>query len=184
MKVYGQLETAQFETFTNAGKPAASSYAYRVIWISDLSQLFVSDGATWLSFIPTASSRLSSMYDIVIGSAAQVTSGVATHSTWASAISAASATNNVFVLAGTWAETVSISKQLNITGVGYGSYVNGAITFTSAADRSMLRGIRTSESVTLDSGADEILATDIWFATGKTFVDNGEGNFCQGFVAT
>ena len=85
---------------------------------------------------------------------------------------------------GTWAETVSISKQLNITGVGYGSYVNGAITFTSAADRSMLRGIRTSESVTLDSGADEILATDIWFATGKTFVDNGEGNFCQGFVAT
>jgi len=47
MKVYGALESAQIEWFTNAGKPAASSYPYRVIYVTDLKQIQVSDGTNW-----------------------------------------------------------------------------------------------------------------------------------------
>ncbi len=47
MKVYGALEVAQLEWFTNAGKPAASSYPYRAIYVSDLKQIQVSDGTNW-----------------------------------------------------------------------------------------------------------------------------------------
>lgn len=47
MKVYGALEAAQIEWFTNAGKPAASSYPFRVIYVTDLKQIQVSDGTNW-----------------------------------------------------------------------------------------------------------------------------------------
>lgn len=49
MKIYSALEVAQLEWFTNAGKPAASSYPYRVIWVSDLKQVQVSDGSQWVA---------------------------------------------------------------------------------------------------------------------------------------
>lgn len=48
MKVYGGLEVAQLEWFTDAGKPAASSYPYRVIWVTDKKQVQVSDGTNWM----------------------------------------------------------------------------------------------------------------------------------------
>lgn len=47
MRVYGALESAQIEWFTNAGKPAASSYPFRVIYVTDLKQIQVSDGTNW-----------------------------------------------------------------------------------------------------------------------------------------
>ena len=47
MKVYGALEAAQIEWFTNAGKPSASSYPFRVIYVTDLKQIQVSDGTNW-----------------------------------------------------------------------------------------------------------------------------------------
>jgi microcystin-dependent protein len=56
-KIYGALEVAQLEWFTNAGKPAASSYPYRVIYVTDLKQIQVSDGTNWLpSNLNTATS--------------------------------------------------------------------------------------------------------------------------------
>lgn len=51
MKVYGALQVAQLEWFTEAGKPAASSYPYRVIFNTDSNQVQVSDGTNWKSGI-------------------------------------------------------------------------------------------------------------------------------------
>lgn len=47
MKVYGKLEVAQLEWFTDATKPAASSYPYRIIFVTDLVQIQISDGTNW-----------------------------------------------------------------------------------------------------------------------------------------
>lgn len=49
MKVYGALESAQIEWFTNAGKPSPTSYPFRVIWVTDLKQVQVSDGSQWIA---------------------------------------------------------------------------------------------------------------------------------------
>ena len=57
MKVLGALESAQLEWFTDAGKPAASSYVYRVIYVSDLKQIQVSDGTNWIPFVNTSTSQ-------------------------------------------------------------------------------------------------------------------------------
>lgn len=49
MKVYGPLEVAQLEWFTNAGKPAAANYPFRVIYVTDRKQIQVSDGTNWIA---------------------------------------------------------------------------------------------------------------------------------------
>lgn len=49
MKLYGPLEVAQIEWFLNSGKPAASNYPYRVIWVTDQKVAQVSDGTNWVN---------------------------------------------------------------------------------------------------------------------------------------
>ena len=56
-KIYGALEVAQLEWFTDTGKPAASSYIYRVIYVSDLKQVMVSDGSNWIPFLNTSTNQ-------------------------------------------------------------------------------------------------------------------------------
>lgn len=182
MKVMGMLEVAQIEAFTNAGKPAASSYAYRVIWISDLSQLYVSDGTNWLAFAPSSSSRLNALYQVVIGSAAQVTSGVATHSTWAAGLAAAAANDVVLILPGTWTENATLDVSgVTIQGAGYGSYLNGTLTVTTNAGASRIFGLHVGDNITYNTGSSSCKMYDIWLAGGKTLTDNGTGNLLEVF---
>lgn len=128
--------------------------------------------------------KVTAVWDFIIGSGAQVTSGAATHSTWASAIAAASAGDTIKVLEGSWTENVTVDKQLHIEGNGYGSYLNGSLTFNSSSDRSYVSLIRLADNVTLNSGADLIKVESVWLASGKTFIDNGTGNLVEGFQET
>lgn len=169
--------SAKLENYTDAGKPAAGN-AGRLIWITDLTVLKYDTGSTWVAIAPGTTSAI---YDAIVGSSAQVTAGTATHSTWASAIAAVSAGDTIKILEGSWTENVTVSKQLNIIGNGYGSYLDGTLTFNSSSDRSKLEAIRMSGDLTLDSGADLISVSDVWFAANKTFVDNGTGNVLSGF---
>ncbi len=171
--------SAKIESYTNSGKPAFGN-AGRIIWVTDIPELEIDSGTAWISV--AVGSRINSIYDFVIGSTAQVASGVATHDTWAGAIAAASAGDSIKVLEGTWTENVSVDKQLRIEGNGYGSNLTGSITFTSTADRSYLSLVRASDSVTINSGANLIKVESVWLASGKTFVDNGTGNLVEGFT--
>ncbi len=173
--------SAKIESYTNGSKPAFGN-AGRIIWVTDIPELEIDSGTAWISI--TVGARINAFFDFVIGSTAQVASGVATHDTWAGAIGAASAGDSIKVLEGTWTENVSVSKQLHIEGNGYGSNLTGSITFTNAADRSYLSLVRASLDITLDSGADLINVENVWLASGKTFVDNGTGNLVQGFQET
>lgn len=168
--------SARLENYTDGSKPSAAN-AGRLIWTTDISKLQVDTGASWVQI----NTSLTNIFDFVIGSAAQVTAGTATHSTWASAIAAASAGDTIQVLEGTWTENVTVDKQLHIEGNGYGTNLTGSITFSSSSDKSSLDNVRMSDNLTLDSGADLISVNNIWFATGKSFVDNGTGNLLSGF---
>jgi len=123
-----------------------------------------------------AASPTLKLFNIILGSASEVTAGEATHSTWAAAIAAASAGDRIKVLPGSWTENVSVNKKLLIEGCGPSSILTGTITFTSAADYSVLSHIRATDTVTLDSGADGIIVSQIFLAVNKSFTDNGSGN--------
>lgn len=176
--------SAKFENYTDAGKPAFGNPG-RLIWVTDLVSLAVDTGSSWGIIGGAATTaRVSAVWDFVIGSTAQVTTGAATHDTWAGAIAAASAGDTIKVLEGTWTEDVTVDKQLHIEGNGYGSNLTGSITFTNAADRSYLSLVRASNNITLNSGADLIKVESVWLASGKTFIDNGTGNLVEGFQET
>lgn len=170
----GQL-SARVENYTFAGLPAVGN-AGRLAYASDQQKLYADTGAVWAPLTPTATS----VYDIVIGSAAEVTSGRATHSTWAAGIAAAVAGQVVRGLAGTWVENVTVTKQLKIEGSGYGTYINGTLTCDSASDNSDIQSLRVNGDITLNTGADGIFISKVYLPSANTFVDNGVGNLLEG----
>jgi len=179
----GTLSTAlnqisgRLENYADASKPAFGN-AGRVAWITDVGALKVDTGSAWATIATnSAADRLLAMYDAVVGSAGEVSSGVATHSSLTSAIAAVSAGASIFILDGTFTETISIDKQLYIVGKGKASILDGTVTFTSGSDQSTVKDLRITEDITFDSGADGNFLIDCFQATSKTVTDNGDNNF-------
>jgi hypothetical protein len=48
LRLFGELIAAQLEPFTLGTRPAASSYPNRIIWLTDLKEVQVSDGTAWV----------------------------------------------------------------------------------------------------------------------------------------
>jgi hypothetical protein len=123
------------------------------------------------STVVWADNPLTSQFNVIIGSAAQVTAGTATHSTFASYTQADG--DRVLVLPGyATNETWTITKKLFIQGQGNTSYIQGAITFSTGASKSRLAGIRTAADITINSGITGIYVSDVWFNGTFTFTDN------------
>jgi pectin methylesterase-like acyl-CoA thioesterase len=102
-------------------------------------------------------------YDLVVDAA-----GGGDHTTIGAAITAASAGDSIIIVKGTYAENVTVSKQLFIQGRGRGSFIDGTVTFDSSSDYSTLKDVKVGGDVTLQSGADGIRA-DILFENGFQF---------------
>lgn len=173
--------SSRLENYTNATKPNFGN-AGRAIWVTDVPEIQIDSGAAWISL--AVGNRVGALYDFVVGTAGQVAAGIATHSTWASAIAAAVAGQSIKILEGTWVENVTITKQLYIEGNGYGSYLNGSFTFDTSSDRSYLTRIRVNDNITLNSAVTLCKVDDSWLPSGKSFVDNGTGNLVEGFQET
>ena len=118
-----------------------------------------------------ASNPLTAQYNVVLGSASDVTAGTATNSTFASITQADGM--RILVLP-TYAtnEVWSLTKKLWIQGLGVTSSVQGAITAAAGASDSRLAGIEAQADITINSGVTGIFMTDIWFTGSHTFVDN------------
>lgn len=139
---------------------------------STAGQFLASNG----SAVVWTSNPLSAQYNVILGSAAQVTAGTATHSTFASVTQADG--DRVLVLpAYATTEAWSITKKLYVTGLGETSVITGTLTFTSTADYSYVTNLKVTDTVTLNSGADGINVSNIFLASGKSFTDNGSGNY-------
>lgn len=117
-------------------------------------------------------------YDAIIGSAAQVTAGTATHSTWASAIAAVSAQGTIKVNKGAWTENVSINKELNIIGSGYRTQLTGTLSFV-AASYCVVKGINFSGNLSFDSSSNGNTITECFTGASATQTDNGAGNYLE-----
>lgn len=126
-------------------------------------------------------SSINTLYERVVGSATDVTNGVATDSTIAAAITAASAGDSILILNSyTGTENITVSKQLNIAGQGKGSFINGTVTFDSSSDKSTFSNVRVAGKVTLDSGADQCFLGNIWSdqtTVSGAIVDNSTDSF-------
>ncbi len=133
-------------------------------------QTFSASGSGGSTTISTVNG---SKYNRIVGSASQVSSGLATDSTIVGAIAAASSGNNILILAGTFTETVVCAKQLVIEGSGYSSRLNGSWTFSTGASYSSLSSIRVGGNITINSAVVGLMCgPNLWFDSTYTFVDN------------
>lgn len=169
--------SGRLENYVDASKPAFGN-AGRAIWVTDVGAIKVDTGAAWTTLAANAAAdRLLAMYDAVVGSAGQVSSGVATHSSINTAIGALSAGQSMFILAGTYTENVSLDKQLVIKGEGKGSIISGTWTCTSGSDQSDIQSLKVTDNITFNSGSVGNFMTFVHQATGKTLTDSGTDNY-------
>lgn len=134
-------------------------------------QFLATDGAYNMSWDTPAGGK--TLFFAVVGSAAQVTAKVATHSSLQAAINAAPSGQSIFILNGTYTENITLNKQLGIMGQGRGCVVNGTWNIQAGSDYSMIKFVKFMDNVTIDSGAIGNIVSDFWIANGKTVTDNG-----------
>lgn len=106
------------------------------------------------------------------------------YSTFAAAIAATSSGDKITVLKGTYTENVTLSSPRTIIGTGYGStgsVLSGNWTFASGSNDSILNQMRITGNLTINSGVSEISVSDVWVTTKQNAINNGTGNYFQGF---
>lgn len=115
-------------------------------------------------------------YDAVVGSAAQVSSGAATHAGATAvqdACNFAGSGGAVLILKGagfTGNLSLSFSPSI-IEGQGYGSTI-GSMNLTSSCDNITFNKIRFTDNVVIDNGSQNHILTDFYIDAGKTVTDN------------
>lgn len=127
-----------------------------------------------------ASNPLTTQFNVVFGSAAQVTAGTATHSTFSSWTQTAG--DRVLILPG-YNETANWSlsvANLYIVAMGRGATITGTLTFTSGADYCLWFGGKITDNITINSGADGVEMYGFVQANGKTATNNGTASVAFG----
>ena len=114
---------------------------------------------------------LGNAFNVIFGSAAQVTSGVATNSTVGSWTQADG--DRVLVLPGyTESASWTLTKKVYIQGLGNTSQITGGVTFATGSTNSEIKDCRITTGVTMNSGVVGVIVKSVWFPAGITFTDN------------
>lgn len=132
-------------------------------------QILTSNGAgppTW----NTPATSGGTLCDLSVGPAQ-------TYTTISAAITAASAGQSICIQSGTYAESLSVAKQLNIHGSGRGVDVTGSLTVASGGDYSLIEHIKVESGITINSGLTGVQLVSLWSAAGQTVSDLGSGDY-------
>ncbi len=120
----------------------------------------------------------------VVGSPQQVSGGTATYSSITNAMASVAAGSTIYILPGNYNESPSITKQLNIRGAGYGTYITGTVTLSGSATGAQLADMSIGGSLFINNGVSSIFASPIWFRSTSSFNDENTStvNYLQGFT--
>lgn len=137
--------------------------------------LFVGSNGT--DFV-AVTNPLSSQFNVILGSAAQVTAGAATHSTFASYTPIAG--DRILILpAYATTEAVSLNvANLYVQGLGGGCVITGTFTLGASATSCLCQDFKITDNATITGNSN--MMKGIIFAATKTFVDNSTGSYLEG----
>jgi len=127
----------------------------------------------------SAISKISALYDCIVGSQAQFSAGIATHVTLQSAINSAPSGGMVLVLPRvSLTENVTCNKNIFIEGSGQQSVLNGTFTFATGASDSIVNYMKFAGNVTIPSGVNNLIISENWVNTtgGAAISNNGTNN--------
>jgi hypothetical protein len=123
--------------------------------------------------------KIAAMYDLVVGSSAQVLQGIANYSSINSAISNALPGSSILILAGTYTENVLINKQVVLVGKGYTTVINGTLEFNSSSLRSLVEKLKVVGNITFDTGSTGNYVEKCWQGSSGTVISLGTDNIFQ-----
>jgi len=142
---------------------------------------WANDVTTAINASPTTSQ--SATYDAIVGSAANVTAGIATHSDIATAIAAVSANDRIYILENTYepAAQIDITKALTIIGQGEGVDIQGDNLATGAVIKISATGV-TLENIKITQGTGTpTYAIEIAAALERIYLNiKADGTFSSG----
>lgn len=126
---------------------------------------------------PVSSSKLSAIWDIVVGTIDQVALGVAQYTSLQDAHDAASTDSRILVLPGTFVENVTVTKRVIIEGRGYGTTISGTFTVSGSADFLTIKNLRFDGNFSI--AADGCFVVQCYVAPTFTVTDTGSANLKQ-----
>jgi len=124
---------------------------------------------------PANALRLNSMYDAIVGSAAQVTQGIANYSTLTAALPNVPAGGTILMLKGVYAEVPTISQEVHIWGQGRGTVISGIVTFGAGSLYSSAKTLKFGSNVVFNASALGNIVTDCWQQTAATITEGTVG---------
>jgi len=118
--------------------------------------------------------------ELIVGSTAQVSAGIATHASLTDAISDAAEGNTIFILdldsPITEGSTITLNKRVNIVGKGNGSNITDDFIMSSTASKSLIKNVRFDQDITVQTNCNNIIMTDCWASSTSNYIDNGTNN--------
>ncbi len=121
-------------------------------------------------------------YDVVVGSAAEVTAGSADYSSLQGAINTLPTGGSILVSSNySTVENITISTDsILIEGQGNKSVINGTVTLSATTDNCSISNLRITGNVTLTAGCKYNILTNFWVPSSATITDNGTSNYIVG----
>jgi len=111
----------------------------------------------------------------VVGSASQVSLGLANYSSISAAIAALPASGGkIFVLSGTYTENPVITSSVVIEGLGRTSQIVGNISLNTGSDYSSLRDLRVLGNISITTTGNFL--NELWLTSGHSVTDTGSSN--------
>jgi hypothetical protein len=119
-------------------------------------------------------------YDqIIVGSSAQVSAGLATHSSLQDALNSVGFSKRIKVLAETISENVTLSQNdVVIEGDGRGSVLSGNLTISG--NNVSIEKMRITGDVTINGNSNFL--DKVWLSVNSSITDNGQNNSITGIL--
>jgi hypothetical protein len=117
------------------------------------------------------SAKLLSFYDAIVGSTAEVASGVAQYDNLQAAHNAVPTKGTILVLKSATTGPLIISKNVSIFGQGWGSQISAAVQLQNTANFCTIKNVRFMANVTVDVGSIGHHITDVFVASGFSIND-------------
>ena len=118
--------------------------------------------------------------ELILGSAAQVSGGSATHTSLSSAIADASDGDTIFILdldaSISEGSTITLGKRLTIIGKGNGAEISDDFVMNSSASKSLIKQVKFGQDITVQANCNNTIITDCWASSSSVFTDEGTNN--------
>jgi len=123
---------------------------------------------------PLSLAKINALDEIVVGNAADVTSGVAHYSSIQNAITDAASGAQITLLNRTFSldAAITVSKKIFLKGSGNSCVIDGTISFNAGSSASMVQWVKFNENITVANTVTKIILTNGWINSAKTLTDN------------